>query len=460
MVKKSNWMLWFRPVRSSSQHFFGSQWNCPFADNGIPTLAMKNMSPNLLNSLRSRSLLGRVVWAILAAAAVGCTTKAEFGQNAAYVLKQERDLNTEFSEQQKKDIAEILAGMFGTPDEPNVPKLGEVEVASVLDATHLHIAAGPVSSDERGRARGLYREHCAHCHGVTGDGAGPTAAFLNPYPRDYRMGVFKFKSTPKGSKPTHQDLTDILTNGIPGTAMPSFKVLPNNEIEALISYVRYLSIRGEMERELAYLTTELETGMRLLNITDSKQNKVDQAAAIRESAAGIVQKWIDADTEATPIEAPDPERDMVASITRGRELFYGPVANCVKCHGDSALGDGQQSDYDEWTKELEPTNEAALKQFLALGDFVLPPRNIHPRNLRQGVYRGGRRPIDLFRRVHNGIEGTPMPGATVIPDDAPAGMLGLTKSDLWSLVDYVRSLPYESISRPPVVEQAYQRQRL
>ena len=29
----------------------------------------------------------------------------------------------------------------------------------------------------------LYREHCAHCHGISGDGVGPTAVFLNPYPR-------------------------------------------------------------------------------------------------------------------------------------------------------------------------------------------------------------------------------------------------------------------------------------
>jgi mono/diheme cytochrome c family protein len=366
----------------------------------------------------------------------------------------------EFSPQQKRDIAEVLAGMFGTPDAPNVPKLGEVEVAKVLDATQLYIASGPVSSDEHGRARGLYREHCAHCHGVTGDGAGPTASFLNPYPRDYRMGVFKFKSTPKGGKPTHEDLLDILTNGIPGTAMPSFKVLPNNELEALVGYVRYLSIRGEMERELAYLTAELGAEERLLDVMAAREDRSGQAASIRESAAGIVQKWIDAEAAATPIDAPDPTRDLVASIKHGRELFYGPIANCVKCHGDSALGDGQTTDFDDWTKELEPTNEEALGQFLALGGFVLPPRNILPRNLRQGVYRGGRRPIDLFRRIHNGIDGAPMPAALIIADDAPAGTKGLTKSDVWSLVDYVRSLPYESISRPPVIEQAYNRERL
>lgn len=419
------------------------------------------MSRYLQSSILSPSLLGRVVFAMLVTSLVGCTTKAEFSQNAVFILKQERESKEEFSQQRQRDLAEVLAGMFGTPDEPNVPKLGDVDVAKVLDATHLHVAAGPVSSDERGRARGLYREHCAHCHGVTGDGAGPTAAFLNPYPRDYRMGVFKFKSTPKGGKPTHEDLTDILVNGIPGTAMPSFKVLPNNEIEALVSYVRYLSIRGEVERSLVFLaTSELASDERLFDLSAESSVKSEQAALIREYAAEVVQKWVNAESLATPIEAPDPNRDMAASIKHGRELFYGAIANCVKCHGNSALGDGQQSDYDDWTKELEPTNPEALEEFLGLGGFVLPPRNIHPRNLRQGVYRGGRRPIDLFRRVHNGIDGTPMPGALIIADDAPAGTKGLTRSDLWSLVDYVQNLPYESISRPPVIEQAYQRERL
>ena len=48
----------------------------------------------------------------------------------------------------------------------------------------------------------------------------------------------------------------ILIEGIRGTAMPSFKLLPEDEIEALIEYVKYLTMRGEMERELARLINE------------------------------------------------------------------------------------------------------------------------------------------------------------------------------------------------------------
>ena len=98
----------------------------------------------------------------------------------------------------------------------------------------------------------MYRRHCAHCHGISGDGAGPTASFLNPYPRDYRRGIFKFKSTPRTEPPTKEDLKRILHEGIAGTAMPSFKYLPNDELEALASYVRYLSVRGQVERLLVF----------------------------------------------------------------------------------------------------------------------------------------------------------------------------------------------------------------
>ena len=43
-------------------------------------------------------------------------------------------------------------------------------------------------------------------------------------------------------------------------------------------------------------------------------------------------------------------RKLAESVTKGRDLFYGPKANCVKCHGPTALGDGQQDDYDDWSK--------------------------------------------------------------------------------------------------------------
>jgi len=55
--------------------------------------------------------------------------------------------------------------------------------------------------------RAVYMKNCMHCHGVSGDGNGPTAQYLNPLPRDYRSGLFKFTSTLGPEKPTRDDLS-------------------------------------------------------------------------------------------------------------------------------------------------------------------------------------------------------------------------------------------------------------
>ena len=104
------------------------------------------------------------------------------------------------SDENMNMVGNILTALFGTPNQPKFPLIfGENDpAAEILSLENLRIAAGPVSSDRDDNHTGLYREHCAHCHGISGDGAGPTARTLNPYPRDFRLGKFKFKSTPAG----------------------------------------------------------------------------------------------------------------------------------------------------------------------------------------------------------------------------------------------------------------------
>ena len=149
--------------------------------------------------------------------------------------------------------------------------------------------------------------------------------------------------------------------------------------------------------------------------------------------------------------------EFAASVAKGRELFYGTRANCVKCHGPTALGDGQQDDQDNWNKAhktfLEEManvdSEGVHPGVVALRPDVVasvfPVRNAIPRNLRQGIYRGGRRRLDIFWRIYTGIAGTPMPAS----GPASAGAQGtLNEDEIWNIVDYVLSLPYEAPSRP------------
>ena len=384
--------------------------------------------------------------------AAGCLRSAGCGRTppASYRLNMVEATKQRLTTEQERQVATVLLAMFGTPDEPvALPETG-------LDEAKLRLASGPVRSDIVGRKNGLYREHCAHCHGVTGDGMGPTAAFLKPYPRDYRPGIFKFKSTERADKPTHADLLRILRNGIAGTSMPSFALLSEPQIDALVEYVKYLSIRGETELSLMRAYFELDDDAQGI-LPETREFLVD------ETLTPIAEKWKSA--AAAQIVVPDmpADIDLAESIAKGKELFYGDKANCVKCHGVTGLGDGQANDYDDWSKAIVEINKEIKgglakagetstsgmsaedaaehrKQVAWLGRFshvvdgdALVPRTIPPRNLRLGVYRGGRRPLDLYYRIHAGINGAPMPAAkgTVPPED------------IWHIVNYIRSLPYE-----------------
>jgi mono/diheme cytochrome c family protein len=359
---------------------------------------------------------------------------------------------------QQQVIANVLEAMFGTPDEPFVlPESG-------LDIKKIQMAAGPVRSDQFGRETGLFRRHCAHCHGTTGDGLGPTAMLLNPYPRDYRQGKFKFKSTQRAAKPTNYDLETVLHEGVQGTAMPSFALLPDAQIKALVEYVKYLSMRGQTEMYLTNAMADLSEGEKL---------PLTRESLVGEILAPIAESWSTAPSSIIPTDGENTKPDMPLeeSIAKGRELFYGVKGNCAKCHGWSALGDGQTSDYDDWSKgiveaqkdldgaitsldsssEMTSEERAELARQVAmlssaLKTDALPPRHAIPRNLRQGIYRGGRAPVDIFYRIYAGINGAPMPA---VGPAAPGAQGTLTPGEIWNLVDYVKSLPYQPISEPP-----------
>ncbi len=335
-----------------------------------------------------------------------------------------------------QDIKIALRALFGTPDDPFVlsdlqtkpddPELG-------FDLAKLKRAAGRVSSLEDGTQIGLYRQHCVHCHGVTGDGVGPTAAFLMPYPRDFRRGVFKYTSTSESAKPTKDDLKRTLKQGIAGTAMPSFALLPEADLDALVEYVKYLSLRGEMEAALLEL---VKAGDEVPLTHDDLLSELQPYA----------EMWAGAAAEVITPEAP-PELDeaaFLASIESGRKLYLDAKAQCVQCHGPTGLGDGTERRFDVWNEAKTDTN---------INFFTLPKQQLLPRNLRLGVYRGGRRPVDLYRRIQAGIKGAQMPSM----GQTAAKPAGLTPTEIWSLVHFVQSLPYESISETGAPQPSVQR---
>ena len=150
-----------------------------------------------------------------------------------------------------------------------------------VDVSVFHL---PDSRDLRTLGADVYAHRCVGCHGQRGDGNGPAATFLSPRPRDFTLGVFKFRSTPPGSLPTDGDLYRTVTDGVRGTAMPTWHELPDKERLAVVAFIKTFSSRWKNEPQ--------------------------------GPAPAIAQ----------------PPRATTELVERGRELYRS--AQCSECHGD------------------------------------------------------------------------------------------------------------------------------
>jgi len=270
----------------------------------------------------------------------------------------------------------------------------------------------------------MYRQQCLHCHGTSGGGDGPTAEFLNPLPRDYRKGIFKFTAVKDKARPRRADLFRILSEGVKGTAMPPFRRFSDAQIHGLVDYVRLLAIRGEVEEQL------------VLNAIDAEGKLIP--SSIEETYVEVWEKWQAAEESFFFFDGEVPKATPEL-IARGAEIFGDATSgNCASCHGETGRGDGNAAfAYPAGADENAPAliGEDGRKVSAYQDDWGNP---IYPRDLTQRNFRGGGRPIDIYRRIYAGINGTPMPavgesktaeGEFVIPDE-----------DMWALVHFVKSL--------------------
>jgi sulfur oxidation c-type cytochrome SoxX len=132
-----------------------------------------------------------------------------------------------------------------------------------------------------------YKNLCLRCHGEKGDGHGPIAWYLDPYPRDLTKASFI-------NSKSIERLTHSLKTGVPGTSMPAWgKALNDDQVKGVLQYV------------LATFTKE--------------QRK-----------------------EPKPLKAPDanPVASSPQSVARGEATFQN---RCAGCHGRKADGKGPNS---------------------------------------------------------------------------------------------------------------------
>jgi cytochrome c oxidase cbb3-type subunit II len=96
------------------------------------------------------------------------------------------------------------------------------------------------------RGQRLYARHCAACHGPGGEGNGPGAAALLPVPANLAAHDYSLAR-----------LSDVLWNGVDGTAMPAWRDHPAEDRAAIAQAVRALRATDVAEPELPAHLVEL-----------------------------------------------------------------------------------------------------------------------------------------------------------------------------------------------------------
>jgi mono/diheme cytochrome c family protein len=357
-----------------------------------------------------------------------------------------------------------------------------------------------------------------HCHGVPGDGRGPTAKWINPHPRDFRKGYFKFQSVDRVAvggaprRPSRAGLVRTLRQGIEGTAMPSFAILPDAELETIVSYVIHLSVRGYAE-----LTT-LDEGFSLqggalkpaAKIKDSVNDytfaglKVWHAANQPEAAIKVAAYPYDANDhvalkasakrgQAIFNAVPTPEvttglgkilRVNAAQSKKNEDAAQQKVKDATEKKRKDALAKNPKMTKEELEaivpdesetkltdKELAALRltakerEAAIAADAASSEQVAvkligAPKCVschknygrealyrfddwgtlvRPNNLYTGNLRGGKRPVDIYYRVHSGINGS---GMTPFGSDYMGN-----EFLIWDVVNFVQALPHPAMRK-------------
>jgi mono/diheme cytochrome c family protein len=106
------------------------------------------------------------------------------------------------------------------------------------------------TTDARSPGRKTYEVYCVGCHGEEGLGNGPASEFLNPKPRNFVNGDYKyFHFGEPGPLPSDESIKITIRNGLPGSSMPAFPLLTDQEIADVTTYIKSLREGGWEEQE-------------------------------------------------------------------------------------------------------------------------------------------------------------------------------------------------------------------
>ncbi len=231
----------------------------------------------------------------------------------------------------------------------------------------------------------IYFSRCSFCHGLLGDGNGPAADYMDPRPRDFTLGTFKFRTTHSGELPLDEDLFRTVSRGLPGTGMQAFDsdVIKNGLTEAQRWAVIY------------YIKTFVQ------EFDDPEFDPYKKVVSLPASRPAFSE----------------------ALVAEGKKIFER--AKCWECHGKLGRGNGQKAfdREDDW-------------------GFPIRIRNVtHPWKI-----KAGSDVEDIYMRFSTGINGTPMPSfVKALTDEERWSLANFIKSLQHELTEHevLSAQPYE-----------------
>jgi len=118
-------------------------------------------------------------------------------------------------------------------------------ILSIAALATLLAPAGTMAAGDAAAGKIIYTTNCASCHGETGKGDGPVGQVLQPPPRNFAVGEFKFDTDKDGKTGTDADLTNVITKGagaFGGNQMMAAwgGMLSPTDIANVIAYIRTL----------------------------------------------------------------------------------------------------------------------------------------------------------------------------------------------------------------------------
>ncbi len=264
------------------------------------------------------------------------------------------------------------------------------------------LPAESTTADERlSPGRRLFVLHCGACHGPGGDGNGLAARHLFPRPRDLRWEASRLVSTSSGA-PTLDDTITVLRRGIPGTSMPSYGDLDDDELRLVAEEVHRLRREGLRERLVDVLKLQGEEV-----VEDDVEKSVDVLTSPGE-----------------PIVVPPIGSSSPSSVLRGQEIYARQ--GCANCHGADGAGVADQTWYDE-------------RGF---------PVRAH--DLAREPLKGGQDATAVYLRIAAGMPGSPHPSSSGLSQQQTVDLvqfcLSLSREPKKALTDHQRAGHRPSLS--------------